>query len=167
MAKRRRKPPQPQARPSARELWEEQQVSVRRLVESPLWERQQASIKRLTESPFFRSLQDANRRLRESPLGREMIERTREDAKRWRECQERMRSPEPPTSVPSAKRRRKGGGAKPKLTTNEIKRLRSHYREIRGKSVKQSIMFDELRTHLGRRVSDSTLRRYVVRPLSK
>jgi hypothetical protein len=149
MVKRRRKPPQPQARPSARELWEEQQASIRRLV----------------ESPFFRSLQDANRQLPKSPLGRQMIARMQEDGRRWREWQERnsraLDTPPEPTA-PSVKRRRKGGGRTPSLSNAEIARLQAAYLAMCDEQMKQPDKFDALRKELGRYVSDSTLRRHVL-----
>jgi hypothetical protein len=143
MAKRRRPPPKPQARPTGRELWDQQQ----------------ASIKRLAESPFL--LQKHNRQLRESPLGRETIEQ----ARRLREWQERnLRAPETPpeATAASAKRRRKGGGRKLSLTDAEITRLQAAYLAMCDKPMKQPDKFAALRKELGRHVSDSTLRRRVL-----
>jgi murein DD-endopeptidase MepM/ murein hydrolase activator NlpD len=138
MAKRRRKLPQSQARPSGRELWEQQQALIRRLA----------------ESPAFRDLQEQTRRLRDSPFGRASIEQ----ARRLREAQERiLREPAPQP------KRRKGGGRKRKLTPEEIARLQAAYRA--EPTQKQADVFNKLRKLLGRHVGDSTLRYRVVRPL--
>jgi hypothetical protein len=147
MAKRRRQPPNPQARPSGREWWEQQQASAKRLV----------------ESPFFRGLQEHNRRLWDSPLGRTMIE----DARRLREWQDQnFPAREPEATAPSAKRRRKGGGRKRKLTPEEIVRLQAAYIANRVEPTrKQADVFNELRRLIGRYVGDSTFRDRVVRPL--
>jgi hypothetical protein len=152
MAKRRRRPPKPQARPSGRELWEQQQASAKRLV----------------ESPFFRSLQEHNRHLRDSPLGRSLLE----DARPLRDWQERsLRAPDTPreATAPSAKRRKEGRGRKPSLNDAEIGRLQAAYPTIRQDkpTLKQTGVFDALRALLPkdkRSVSDTTLRDRIVRP---
>jgi hypothetical protein len=153
MAKRRRKPPQPQARPA-------------RPTEREWGEQQQASAKRLAESPFFRSLQEHHRRLRDSPFDRSLLE----DPRRLREWQERnLRAPDtsPEATAPSAKQRRKGGGRKLSLTDAEIARLQAAYNAAYRAEPKrkQADVFDELCRLLGRDVGDTTLRYYVVRPL--
>jgi hypothetical protein len=155
MAKCRRRQAKPQARPSARELWEQQQASARRFV----------------ESPFFRSLQEHNRRLLDSPLGRSLLE----DARRLREWQERsLRAPDTPreATAPSAKHGKEGRGRKPSLNDAEIARLQAAYPTIRQDkpTLKQTGVFEALRALLPkdkRSVSDTTLRDRIVRPLAR
>jgi hypothetical protein len=164
MAKRKRRQPQPQARPSGRKLWEQQEDSLKRLAASPALRELQAQIRQFQDSPVGRSLIEANRRLRESPLGRKLIE----DALRMIEWQERMRQPEPehqPQPEP-APRKKIGGGRKQILTAEEIERLQNAYHAAYRDNPKrkQSAVFDDLRKLLGRKVSNTTLREYIVPP---
>jgi hypothetical protein len=149
--KRRRAPPRPQVRPTARDLWDQQQ----------------ATIKRLAESPFFRDLQEHNRQLRDSPLGREMIEQ----ARRIREWQERMRSPPTPAAKPEPKppEPKKTRGRPPVLTADEVERLQAAYEAAyrNNPKRKQSDVFNDLRNLLRREVSNTTLRDRIVRPLAR
>jgi hypothetical protein len=166
MAKCREQQPKPQARPSAREWWEQQQ----------------ATVKRLAESPFFRGLQEDNRRLGGSPLGRTMIE----EARRLREWQERMWPPPAPTAKPEPAEPtpqpepeplrpepppepKKTAGRKQVLTPDEIERLQAAYPAAYRDNPKrkQSDVFNDLRKLLGREVSDTTLRDRIVRPLAR
>jgi hypothetical protein len=150
MAKRRRRQAKPQARPSGREWWEQQQ----------------ASAKRAAESPFFRDLQEHNR-LPDSPLGRGMVEDARQ-LREWQERNLRAHDVQPDAMAPSAKRRRRGGGRKKSLTDDEIVQLQAAYRAIRQDkpTLKQSSIFDEWRAQLDRHVGDSTFRRLVIKPIS-
>jgi hypothetical protein len=147
MAKPRRKLPQSQARPSGRELWEQQQALIRRLA----------------ESPAFRDLQEQTRRLRDSPFGRASIEQ----ARRLREAQERiLREP-----APQPKRRNGGGGRKPLLDIGTVKAMRRTFADAlqsTPKLAKHEAAVAELRPKLPKRyrdISDRTIVRQIVQPV--
>jgi hypothetical protein len=146
--KGRRLPPKPQARPTGRKLWDQQQASVKRLV----------------ESPFGRDLQERNRQLRDSPLGRASIEQARQ----FLEWQERnLREPTAP--APQPERRKGGGGRKPRLTPEEIADLREAYRSALKKdsALKKHeaalVYLRPLRPATKRDIGDGILLRHIIR----
>jgi hypothetical protein len=119
-------------------------------------------VRRLVESPRWHELQEQVRRLNESPQAQELQRFTR-----WLEQQQHPApsAPKPQPDPPP----KKTGGRKRVLAADEIERLQAAYADAYRDNPKrkQSDVFNDLRKLLGRKVSDTTLRDRIVRPLAR
>jgi hypothetical protein len=114
------------------------------------------------DDPRQRALREEMKRWADSPHVRALADELRRLAERWRRLQELSEQDAPPPQPKT--RRRRGRGSS--LTTAEIARLRAAYRAMKPGRKRASI-YNELRRQLGRQVSDRTLQRHVIRPMSR